>query len=432
MPRIPATLARAAAMLALGCPLAAPAAPAADEAASLARLADQATTELHGNILPFWIEHVRNETGGGFHGEVRADLSPNEKAPRGALMTCRILWTYSAAMRRDARPEYRAMADHAFADLNARFWDEFNGGLIWSVNADGSPLARHKQVYLQTFGIYALAEYHRATDDPLALARARTLFRLLEDNARDPQHGGYFEAFTPDWSKEMPEMRRTIGGNAPKSQNTHLHIMEAYTNLLRVWPDPELRSAQTRLVGLMLERILDPQTHHLGLFFKADWSPDSNSISYGHDIEAAWLLCEAAGVLEDAALLERTRTAAVEIARVTLAEGVSLLGGIYNEGGPRGVTNDDHEWWPQAEAVVGFLNAYQISGDKRFLDAATTTWNFIDTHVIDRERGEWFLMVDAKGRPQSRRPKASIWKCPYHNGRACMEIADRVNAILSR
>lgn len=403
--------------------------PLAADHVVLADLAARATAELHGNILPFWIDHVKDPDGG-FHGELRADVAVNENAPRGALMACRILWTYAAVSRRDPRPEYRDMARHAFDTLMRDFWDVKHGGLFWTTSRDGSPLAKHKQVYLQTFGIYALSEYHRATGETLALDRARQIFRLLEAHARDPRHGGYFEAFARDWSRELPEMRRTIGGTAPKSQNTHLHVMEAYTNLLRAWPDDELRAAQATLVGLMLDRILDPTTHHLGLHFQADWTPASTAISYGHDIEAAWLLCEAAEVLEDAALMRRTREAAVRIARATLAEGVSPLGGIYNAGGPAGVTDANHEWWPQAEAVVGFLQAYQISGDRTFLDAAAATWAFIEKHVADHTGGEWFQMVDRDGRPLPRRPKASLWKCPYHNGRACLEIAERAAALM--
>lgn len=398
------------------------------ESAQLESFATQAARELNENILPFWMERVRNPAGG-FFGEIRADGTVNTRAPRGALMTCRILWTFSAVFRRDPRPEYREMAAWAFDDLNKRFWDPEHGGLYWTVRADGTPLARHKQVYLQSFGIYALSEYHRATGEHVALERARAIFQLLEDHARDPKHGGYLEAFSRDWAKELPDMRRIIGGTAPKSQNTHLHIMESYATLLRAWPDAGLRDALTRLVGLMLDRVLDADTHHLGLYFDMNWEPASTGISYGHDIEAAWLLRDAAHALGDAALITRTDAVAVAIARATLAEGVSPLGAIYNEGGPRGITNPNHEWWPQAEAVVGFLDAYQVSGDPVFLRAAARTWEFIEGHVIDREHGEWYAMVDTEGKPMGRRPKAYLWKCPYHNGRACMEIADRVAAL---
>jgi cellobiose epimerase len=402
------------------------------ERLALQDLASRAGRELSGNILPFWITHVRDTEDGGFHGEVRADLSATRNAPRGALLTCRVLWTYSAEIRRNDKPEYRDMARWAYEDLLTRFWDKEHGGLYWTVKANGRPLQMHKQVYLQSFGIYALSEYHRATGDTAALEKAIEIYRRLETHARDPEHGGYFEAYSRDWSRELPEMRRTIGGTAPKSQNTHLHVMEAYANLQRAWDDPGLRASQNVLLNLMLTRVLDPKTSHLGLFFAADWTPASTGISYGHDIEAAWLLCDAATTLSDPALIERAREVAVKIAQVTLAEGVSPLGAVYNEAGPRGLTDPNHDWWPQAEAAVGFLNAYQISGDATYLRAAIASWDFIEKSIVDHKNGEWFRSANPEGKPFAHAPKANIWKCPYHNGRACMELVDRVNALLMR
>ncbi|MBE2214442.1 MAG: AGE family epimerase/isomerase [Opitutaceae bacterium] len=426
---LPRLLPLLATVLALHAAAPASAVPEAADLAILDRLAASATAELNGNILPFWMSRTCDTEHGGFFAELRADGTPNLKAPRGALMTCRILWTYSAAMLRDRRQDYRDMARRAFQDLDRSYWDVRHGGVFWTVDVNGAPVDSHKQTYLQAFAIFGLSEYHRATDDATAFIQARKIFWLLEKHARDREHGGYLEAFNREWTEELPKMRRLIGGNAPKSQNTHLHLMEAYTNLLRVWPDEQLREALHSLVVLMLDRILDPETHHLRLYFESDWTPASRAISYGHDIEAAWLLCDAADALGDADLQQRTRRVAVDIARTTLAEGVSPLGGIYNAGGPKGVTDRDHEWWSQAEAVVGFLHVYKLSGDAQYLRAAERTWDFIDRHVIDRAGGEWFLMVDPEGRPRPNRVKAGMWKCPYHNGRACMEIADRVAAI---
>lgn len=408
------------------------AAPGPDEIEALDRLATGAKAELEGNILPFWMQRACDSKNGGFHAELRADGSVNDKAERGGLLTTRILWTYSAALRREPRQEFREMARRAFEDLDRCFWDIRHGGVYWSARIDGTPEATHKQTYLQAFAIYGLTEYYRATEDFEALTRAKKIFRLLEEHARDPENGGYLEAFTREWTKELPKMRRLIGSGAAKSQNTHLHLMEAYTNLLRVWPDDQLRAALTDIVGLMLDRIFDPSTNHLRLFFDEKWEPESQDISYGHDIEAVWLLGEAASVLGDEALIARVRPVSVALARATLTEGVSPLGGIYNLGGPKGVSDKDHEWWPQAEAVVGFLHAYEISGDAQFLRAAGSTWGFIQQHVVDREGGEWFLMVDPQGRPRPNRAKLSLWKCPYHNGRACMEIIDRAAALKAR
>ena len=222
-----------------------------------------------------------------------------------------------------------------------------------------------------------------------------------------------------------------VDQNDPKSQNTLLHVMEAYTNLLRVWPDPGLRAALRELVELMLDRVVDHGSFHLGLFFDADWTPRSDRVSYGHDIEASWLLCEAAQVLGDDSLLERTKETALAIADVTMAEGLDADGAVFNQGGPEGITDDSKEWWPQAEALVGFLNAAELSGEQRYLKAALRVWDFIEARLIDREHGEWFRGVSREGEVLSQFEKVGFWKCPYHNGRAALEAVDRLNRLPS-
>jgi mannobiose 2-epimerase len=350
-------------------------------------------------------------------------------AERGALLTSRILWTYSAAYGRYRDPAYLAMAEHAYGDLQAHFHDAEHGGYWWSVSADGTVLRDRKQVYGQAFAVYALAEFHAATGrrEPLDLAIAA--HRLLERHAR-ARHGGYLEAFGRAW-EPIADMRLSeVDLNEPKSQNTHLHVMEAYTRLLTVWPDPALRSALAELVDIMLTRIVNPDTGHLGLFFAEDWAPRSRLVSYGHDIEAAWLLAWAADALGDPGLVARVRALAVKIAETTLAEGVDADGGVYNQGGPEGLTDTNKEWWPQAEAVVGFLNAFQISGEERFLAAALHTWDFIEKRLIDRKRGEWLRGVTREGRVLAGELKVSFWKCPYHNGRTGLEATRRLREIL--
>lgn len=389
-----------------------------------AELARKAEQELRGNILPFWLKYAPDVETGGFQGLVTAELKPVASAPRGSLLTCRILWTFSAAYRRYREPALLEMAERAYQDLLTRFWDEQHGGIYWTISGKGKPLDTSKQIYGQAFGIYALSEYYRATLNPQALERAIALFRCVEKSAHDPAHGGYFEVFSRDWWKENPR-KSPVNSVAVKSQNTHLHVMEAYTNLLRVWPDAELRVPLQSLVACMLTRIYDSQSHHLRLFLAEDWTPKSDRFSYGHDIEAAWLMTEAAQVLDDPALLQKTRKVAVEIAETFLREGVDSDGGVFNEGESSGVIDSSKDWWPQAEAVVGLLNAYQISGDKRFLAAALNTWVFIDKRMIDHERGEWFQSVDGD-RPARSLPKISLWKCPYHNGRACLEMIARM------
>jgi len=406
--------------------------------AQLHELADRAEQELRGNILPFWLNNARDRTRGGFHSFIGEDMSVRDDQPRGALLTSRILWTFSAAYRHYPQPEYLEMARWAYRDLMEHFVDQQSGGLFWSVSADGTPVDAHKQVYGQVFGIYALTEYYRITQEQGALDEAIAIYRLLDKHAFDAKHGGYYDAFDREWRRGSSGQANVLG-EAPKSQNSHIHILEGFTNLLRVWPDAGLKQKQRDLIELMLTRIIDPRTHHLVLFMKEDWTPLGDEISYGHDIELSWLLVEAAEVLGDPAILARAKTEAVAIALATNAEGVDTDGGVYNEGNPKGPTNTNKEWWEQAEATVGFLNAYQLTEDAKYFTWTMRSWAFIQDKFVDRKNGDWHntLLRDGtpilvlKGRFGRSMPNAkqSIWKCPYHNSRACLEVIDRVKEL---
>lgn len=399
---------------------------AAEQQAAASDLAKRAEKELRENILPFWLKHAPDRERGGFVGQIDQDMTVRPSAPRGVLLTSRILWTYSAAHRRYGAAEYRDMADRGYRDLIDRGWDQQHGGVFWSVTPDGKPAEAGKHIYGQAFALYALSEYARAFNHAEAKDRAIALYRLIEEKAADREgaQGGYFEGFSRDW-RPSERTLQLLGTSAPKSQNTHLHIMEAYTNLLRIWPDAGLRARQQALIDLMLTRVMDPKTHHLGLFFAANWAPLSHEVSYGHDIEFAWLIVEAAEVVGDEALLKRARGAAVAIAEVTLRKGVDSDGGMFNEGTLTAVTKPTKDWWPQAEAAVGFLNAFQISGEKRFFDAAVRSWGFIEAKIVDRVHGDWYEAVARDGTPLPR-SKLSVWKCPYHNSRACLELSERL------
>lgn len=382
--------------------------------------------DLRGNILPFWIRHVANRPAHTFHGHLTNALSVDPTAERGALLTSRILWTYASALRQYGEPAYRDMTDFAYDDLLTHYHDAKHGGFYWSIKPDGTVKRDRKQVYGQAFALYALSEYHAATGLREPLDRAIDVFHLLERHARERAHGGYLEAFARDWSSIADMRLSAVDQNDPKSQNTMLHVMEAYTRLLNVWPDPGLRAALRDLVELMLTRIVDGRTGHLGLFFTADWRPTSDKISYGHDIEAAWLLSRAGEALGDVALTARINALTVKIADVTLVEGTDADGAIFNLGGPAGVIDHSKEWWPQAEAVVGFLNAWQLSQEVRYLKAAAKTWAFIDQHLVDRTNGEWFRGVTREGKAIPTFEKVGFWKCPYHNGRMGLEAVARL------
>jgi mannobiose 2-epimerase len=256
--------------------------------------------------------------------------------------------------------------------------------------------------------------------------------RLLERHARDRANGGYWEAFGRAWEPIDDVRLSEVDLNAPKSQNTLLHVMEAYTALLRVCPTDEVREALHRLIEVMIERVYDARSGHLGLFFTADWQAATDRVSYGHDIEAAWLLIDAADAVGDPVLRANVERVAVRLVETTLREGVDADGAVMNEGGPRGAENRDREWWPQAEAVVGFLCAAQLTGRREFVEAAWRTWRFVQAQVVDPRDGEWFRSVDAHGRIVPGVPKISFWKCPYHNGRACLEAIRRIADLEAR
>jgi len=256
----------------------------------------------------------------------------------------------------------------------------------------------------------------------------------MERHSYDPAHRGYYEAFARDWGVATDMRLSAVDLNEMKSMNTHLHVMEAFTNLLRVWPDALLRARQAELIDVMMTHVINPETAQMIFFFNEAWEARSHHISYGHDIEASWLLVESTGVLGDPVLDARAKALSVRMAHAVYEQGLDPDGGIVYERGPEGLTDSTKQWWPQAEAAVGFLNAYQLSGESQFLDAALGSWAFIETHLVDREHGEWLRYVERDlTRPLGsgeNNAKVSFWKCPYHNGRACMELTERLRKLI--
>ena len=401
-----------------------------DDTTGLERLAEAARTELTGHILPFWADHAPDDVHGGFVGRIDGHGRTVPGAPKGIVLNARILWTFSVAARKLGDARYRALADRAYTALHAHFRDPEHGGVFWTLTADGDPLDTKKQTYAQAFTVYALTEYVRLTDNAEALGWAKELFETLEGRTVDPAWGGYVEAFSRDWGTTDDVRLSEKDADAPKSMNTHLHVMEAYATLYGLWPDAALGERLRALIEIFLDRILASSGDYLTGFFATDWTAVSDTVSFGHDIEAAWLLDEAAEALGDDALTARVRDATVSLARAVLAHGVDADGGLFNEAGPHGLTDTDKHWWPQAEAVVGFLNAYRQTSEAAFVDAAVRSWAFIEDRIIDRDGGEWFFRVSRDGTPyRDEEDTVGPWKCPYHNGRACFETMHRVEAL---
>lgn len=375
-----------------------------------------------GHILDWWAKYAPDPEHGGFHGRINNFNQPDVAAPRGVVLNSRILWAFSAAARTQPDDKRLTMAAYSFDYLQKHFIDPEYGGVYWSVAPDGSPLNTRKQVYGLAFALYGFAEYYRAGGPKAALDEAIVLFHWIEKYSFDGVRGGYLEAFTRDGAPLSDLRLSARDRNDPKTMNTHLHILEAYTNLYRVWQHPHLAQQLRRLIQVFWDYIVNPLSGHLCLFFDTGWAPQSEIISYGHDIEAAWLLPEAAEALGDSALIQKCRELAVIMA-IAAARGLDETnGGLWFEN-----HISEKHWWVQAEGMVGFLNAWQISGEEHFLEKSLNCWHFTRQHLLDRANGEWYWGVDAECRVMPGEDKAGFWKCPYHNSRACMEVIERLS-----
>ena len=389
----------------------------------LNNLKDRLLSELTGNILPFWEERMQDPSGG-FYGRMDGEGRIVPGSPKGLILNARILWTFSSAYRLFGRDNYKAMASRAKDEIMGRFRDKEFGGAFWSLDSAGQPLDTKKQFYAIAFAIYGLSEYYRATSEQDALDCAIDFFHSIEEHSRDYIHGGYIEARARDWSGLEDVRLSQKETNDAKTMNTHLHILEAYTALYRVWKDSALEEALRNLILIHMDRIAS-LGGHLQLFFDMDWTVKSQIQSFGHDIEASWLIQEAADVLGDQAIISRAKTECKKIADAGL-EGFSIAGGMIYEWNPlkRHMDSDRH-WWVQAETVVGCFNQWQNSGDGRYLTYAEAAWRFI-RHFIICPDGEWYWSCKEDGTPNTDDDRAGFWKCPYHNGRMCMELIERI------
>ena len=398
--------------------------------AELEAFSAQVGEHLFGHYLPFWCGPALDQKNGGWMAWLSNDLKPDRTQPKGLIVNARILWAFSAAHQ--ARPEslYAKMAERAFDFLMNKFWDAQHGGAFWRLDDVGKMIDDSKKTYGQAFYIYALAEFHRAFGNQPALNRAQELFELIERHAHDAKFGGYLEVCNRDWSAAGADARLSEKDmNEKKSMNNHLHVLEAYTNLYRVWREPCVAERLRELIDIFLARILDARTNHLQHFFNEQWEVRSDTYTFGHDIEASWLLCEAAEELGHATLLARVRIIALQMAGAVFNEGYGADGGLCYEGRDRQIIDAGREGWPQAEALVGFLNAYQLSGNKTYFAAAEKTWKFIAEHLVDRVHGEWFWRIHPDGQPDNKLPKVSEWKGPYHATRACLETLKRLRGL---
>ncbi len=383
--------------------------------------------EVENHILPYWIKNVIDNKNGGFHGRIRNDNTVVHDSPRSIILNARILWTFSAAYRVLREKRYLFVAERAYNYIMNHFWDDVNGGVYWMVDQNGQPTDLKKHAYAQAFAVYGLSEYYRATSDVTALTRGIEIYNLLKQNGNNHDGPGYHEAFSCEW-EPLSDVRLSDKDDEQKrSMNTHLHLFEAYTNLYRVWPNEDLKTDIVALFNLFFGPMYNKNNGHFFAFFDEQWNPTTDIYSYGHDIEAVWLLFDSARVLGDDQLIEIARQLIRQTAEVTLQEGIDPeRGGIYQSGSNGTVVYSDKHWWVQAEGIVGFVYAYSETGNEEYLQAAVKLWEFIDKYIIDSEYGEWYFRVNQNGEPYLEEDKVGAWKCPYHNVRAGLELVEKV------
>ncbi|RPI22366.1 MAG: N-acyl-D-glucosamine 2-epimerase [Acidobacteria bacterium] len=395
----------------------------------LGRLRVSIQDELKANILPFWLERTMDLEHGGFWGRISNDLTVDREADKGLILNARILWTFSRLFSEYRDPAFREMANRAYDYLMRNFWDPDDGGTYWMVSFTGEPVDTKKRTYGQAFTIYALSEFAAAFKHRNSLEKAKALYSLLEDKARDTVHGGYFETFEKNWQLAGDQRLSEVDMDEKKSMNTHLHVLEAYANLLKAWENPALSLRVADLLKIFLLRIVNPATWHFRMFFEENWESKCERVSFGHDIEGSWLLSEAADIVGEQSIQASVRQTVRMMAMSVLEDGMDVDGGLLYEAEKGEIVDDSKHWWPQAEAVVGFLNAYQLTHEQPFLEAAATSWQFIERYIVDRRCGEWFWKVSREGIPSNDKPKVDAWKGPYHNTRACLEAISRLTEI---
>jgi len=391
---------------------------------TLHQLKEEIEQEVH-RILNWWRTYAPDMIYGGFAGEINQSNQHIPGAHKGSVLNARILWTFSAAYGEFKNEKDKLLAVRAYEYIAQKFYDTTYSGVFWSLNSDGTIQNDRKQIYAIAFTIYGLSEYYKISREATALQLAIDLFYSIERYSYDPEAGGYFEAFTRDW-KLLDDLRLSDKDrNDPKTMNTHLHIIEAYANLYAIWKDPQLLKALTGLLDIFENHIVNKNSGHLDLFFDRHWQSTSQRISYGHDIEAAWLLHHCAVEAGDPPLTESWKNHSLRITSAA-AEGIQSDGSFIHEFDALTGHLDQHrEWWVSAEGMIGFLHAYQHSRKEEYLDKVFRLWKFTKNHLIDHNQGEWKWGV-LDDYTDMNNYKMGFWKCPYHNVRACLEVRRRI------
>lgn len=393
----------------------------------MAEFTSQAFKEEAERILNWWSTEMIDEEEGGFLGKIDNKGNKFPHAEKGIVLNTRLLWTFSAAVRQGF-PEYRKYADRAYNYIVNHFLDVNHGGLFWMVDYKGNPVDKRKQIYAQAFGIFSMVEYFMATGNKVAFKNAQELFELVELHAHDQTKNGYLEAFSQQW-EELEDMRmKEQNANNVKTMNTHMQLLNAFTNLYRCDKRAAPKTALYQLTRIIRKKFVDKNTGRLKLFFDKKWNENFQFESFGHEVEAAWFLNNAVHILGVETEILKAHSIASRLAQRVENEGMAPLGGIYNERTKEGEFHKLQEWWAQAEAVTGFYDAYEKTGKEKYLTASKKSWDFINKYIMDKENGDWFWSVSAEsGDPTETDDKANAWKSNYHNIRMCFEMMKRLD-----
>lgn len=393
----------------------------------LYQLKEKLTTELN-SIIDYWSKYSIDEQFGGFVGQIDQHNHKNYSADKGLILNARILWTYSAAWKYTQNTSHLELAKRVFNYLINYFYDEKNRGFYWLLNNEGKVIDDKKHIYAQAFAVYGLSEYYSISGDEKALELAVETYQLIIDKSKDAVRGGFTEAFSTDWQNVNDVRLSSKDLNVQKTMNTHLHIAEAFANLYLYWKDESLKHELISILEVILEKFIYKESGHLKLFFDEDWNDFTDVISYGHDVEAAWLLLHCAEISGDIDLINKYKVFATRFIDSSIFA-LDDDGGLWYETEiASGELIREKHWWPQAEFMIGAMNAFQLTGEIKYLELCISNWNFIKSKIIDPS-GEWFWGIDSTGKPMHDQDKIGFWKCPYHNVRMCLELIKRIKQI---
>jgi mannobiose 2-epimerase len=390
------------------------------------QLQEEFQEELY-NILNWWIKHMPDQEYGGFIGRVDGRGTAFPTADKGIILNTRLLWTFSTAAEYTKDVIQRNMAHRAYEYICTFFWDELEGGVFWMLDHKGNPIDGQKQIYAQAFAIYAFAAYYKLTGNKDALDKATELFWLIERYSLDTTRNGYLSAFARNWTP-MGDIRLSEkDANEAKIMNTHLHVLEAYATFYHVHPFVALGDALENCLTIFEKYFFQKDSRSLQIYFDENWNPKGDHISYGHNIEASWLLQEAAEILGRKKISNRIAPICLAMAEAVYEEALEGSGAINYEATPeKGIIDYDRHWWVQAEGVIGFWNAFECTNNPAYVEASVNSWTFIKQQLIDKTHGEWHWRTDKSGQVIFSENKAGPWKAPYHNVRMCIEMLNRL------